>query len=60
VNVAVSYVGDAGRADAALDAVRQLGRQGLAVQLDQRDPKSIDSCVDKVIGGLGRIDILVK
>jgi 3-oxoacyl-[acyl-carrier protein] reductase len=60
VNVAVSYVGDAGRADAAVDAVRQLGRQGLAVQLDQRDPKSIDSCVDKVIGGLGRIDILVN
>ena len=60
VNVAVSYVGDAGRADAAVDAVRQLGRQGLAVQLDQRDPESIDSCVDKVIGGLGRIDILVN
>jgi len=59
-NVVVSYAGDAGRADATIDAVRQLGGQGLAVQLDQRDPKSIDSCVDKVIGGFGRIDILVN
>ena len=59
-NVVVSYAGDAGRADATIDAVRQLGGQGLAVQLDQRDPKSINSCVDKVIGGFGRIDILVN
>jgi 3-oxoacyl-[acyl-carrier protein] reductase len=59
-NVAVSYVGEAGRAGAAVDAVQKLGRQSLAVQLDQRDPKSIESCVDKVIGNFGRIDILVN
>jgi 3-oxoacyl-[acyl-carrier protein] reductase len=59
-NVAVSYVGEAGRAGAAVDAVQKLSRQSLAVQLDQRDPKSIESCVDKVIGNFGRIDILVN
>jgi 3-oxoacyl-[acyl-carrier protein] reductase len=59
-NVAVSYVGEASRAGAAVDAVQKLGRQSLAVQLDQRDPKSIESCVDKVIGNFGRIDILVN
>jgi 3-oxoacyl-[acyl-carrier protein] reductase len=59
-NVAVSYVSEAGRAGAAVDAVQKLGRQSLAVQLDQRDPKSIESCVDKVIGNFGRIDILVN
>ena len=59
-NVAVSYVGEAGRAGAAVDAVQKLGRQSLAVQLDQRDPKSIESCVDNVIGNFGRIDILVN
>jgi 3-oxoacyl-[acyl-carrier protein] reductase len=59
-NVAVSYVGEAGRAGAAVDAIQNLGRQSLAVQLDQRDPKSIESCVDKVIGNFGRIDILVN
>jgi 3-oxoacyl-[acyl-carrier protein] reductase len=59
-NVAVSYVGEAGRAGTAVDSVQKLGRQSLAVQLDQRDPKSIESCVDKVIGNFGRIDILVN
>jgi 3-oxoacyl-[acyl-carrier protein] reductase len=60
VNVAVSYVGDAGRADAAVDAVQRLGRQSHAVQLDQRDPKSIDGCVGSVLGHFGRLDILVN
>ena len=49
-----------GRAGAAVDTVQKLGRQSLAVQLDQRDPKSIEACVDKVIGNFGRIDILVN
>lgn len=60
VNVAVSYVGDAARADAIVAAVERVGRQSLAVQLDQCDPKAIDACVDKVIGDLGRLDILVN
>jgi 3-oxoacyl-[acyl-carrier protein] reductase len=59
-NVAVSYVGEADRANAMVDAVQKLGRQSLAVHLDQRDPKSIDACVDKVIGKFGRIDVLVN
>jgi 3-oxoacyl-[acyl-carrier protein] reductase len=59
-DVAVSYVGEAGRADAAVEAVRSAGRQGHAVQLDQQDPKSIDLCLEKVMGHFGRIDILVN
>jgi 3-oxoacyl-[acyl-carrier protein] reductase len=59
-DVVVSYVGDAGRANAAVEAARRAGRQGHAVQLDQRDPKSIDACVEKVIGHFGRLDILVN
>jgi 3-oxoacyl-[acyl-carrier protein] reductase len=59
-NVVVSYVGDAGRADAAVEAIRKAGRQGHAVQLDQRDPGSIDACVEQVMGHFGRIDILVN
>ncbi len=59
-DVVVSYVGDAGRADVAVEAVRKAGRQGHAVQLDQRDPKSIDTCVEKVMGQVGRLDILVN
>lgn len=59
-DVVVSYVGEAGRADATVEAVRRAGRQGHAVQLDQRDAKSIDTCVEKVTGYFGRIDILVN
>jgi NAD(P)-dependent dehydrogenase (short-subunit alcohol dehydrogenase family) len=59
-DVVVSYVGDAGRADAAVEAIRKTGRQGHAVQLDQRDPQSIDACVERVLGHFGRIDILVN
>ena len=59
-DVVVSYVGDAGRADAAVEAIRKAGRQGHAVQLDQRDVKSIDACVDRVMERFGRIDILIN
>jgi 3-oxoacyl-[acyl-carrier protein] reductase len=59
-DVAVSYVGEAGRAASVVEAVRKAGRQGCAVQLDQRDPKSIDLCLEKVMGHFGRIDILVN
>src|SRR5205085_3446349 len=52
--------GDASRADATVDAVKRLGRKSLAVQLDQRDPKSIDASVQQVTDGLGKVDILVN
>ena len=59
-HVAVSYVGERDRAAAVVEAVRRTGRQSHAVQLDQRDSKSIDLCVENVIGHFGRIDILVN
>jgi 3-oxoacyl-[acyl-carrier protein] reductase len=59
-DVAVSYVGHAEGAAATVEAVQATGRRGAAVQLDQRDPASIDASVGAVIGQLGRIDILVN
>jgi len=59
-DVAVSYIGEAARAGAVVEAVRKAGRRSHAVQLDQRDPKSIDLCLEKVIGHFGRVDILVN
>jgi 3-oxoacyl-[acyl-carrier protein] reductase len=59
-DVAVSYVGDVSRAEAVVETVRRAGRQGYSVHLDQRDPKSVDLCVERVIGHFGRIDILVN
>jgi 3-oxoacyl-[acyl-carrier protein] reductase len=59
-DVAISYVGYVEGADATIEAVRAAGRRGLAVQLDQRDPASIDASVDAVINEFGKVDILVN
>jgi 3-oxoacyl-[acyl-carrier protein] reductase len=58
--VAVSYVGEAGRANAVVERLRRAGRDSHAIQLDQRDLNSIDGCVRDVIGHFGRLDILVN
>jgi 3-oxoacyl-[acyl-carrier protein] reductase len=60
VDVAVSYVGDAQRAGATVDAVKMVGRRSLAVQLDQRDTSSVNASVKKVVAEFGRLDILVN
>ena len=58
VDVAVSYVGDLQRAAATVDAVKKIGRQSLAVQLDQRDiSNSVDTSVKKVMTEFGRLHI---
>src|SRR5579871_2250431 len=59
-DVAISYVGASDRAGAVVEAIRRAGRKGLAVQLDQRELKSIDQCVQNVIDHFGRIDILIN
>jgi len=60
VNVAVSYVGDAQRAGATVDAMQKIGRRSIAIQLDQRDSNSTDASVRKVVAEFGRLDILVN
>jgi len=59
-DVAISYVGNIEGANATIEAVQAAGRRGLAVQLDQRDPASIDASVDAVINEFGKVDILVN
>src|SRR5262245_993383 len=59
-DVVISYLGETDRAEAVVEAVRRAGRQSHAVQLDQRDPQSIDRCAEKVTERSGRIDILVN
>lgn len=60
IDVAISYVGHIEGANATIEAVQAAGRRGLAVQLDQRDPASIDASVDAVINEFGKVDILVN
>ncbi len=59
-DVAVSYVGNEDGARSSVEAVRTAGRNGGAVQLDQRDPASIGACTKQVIGDFGRLDILIN
>jgi 3-oxoacyl-[acyl-carrier protein] reductase len=59
-DVAISYVGHSPGAMATIDAVVELGRRGFAIQLDQRDPASIDASVASVVAHFGRLDILVN
>ena len=59
-DVAISYVGDSSRATVTINAVREHGRRSVAIQLDQRDPVSIDAAAKKVVDEFGRLDILVN
>ena len=59
-DIAISYIGASDRANATASAVREHGRRSLAVQLDQRDPASIDAAARKVLDEFGRLDILVN
>ena len=59
-DVAITYLGYSEGAEATLAAISKRGRRGVLVQMDQRDPQSIDACVRKVTDELGRLDILVN
>jgi 3-oxoacyl-[acyl-carrier protein] reductase len=58
--VAVGYVGHVEGARATVEAIEAIGRRSLAVQLDQREPASIENAVRAVLGHFSRLDILVN
>ncbi len=49
-----------GSVDATADLVRQVGRRGLAVALDVRDEKAVAELAERVLGELGRCDLLIN
>lgn len=59
-DVAVGYVGNAEAADAAVQRVRNAGRDATAIQLDQRDQESISGAAARIRDHFGRCDILVN
>jgi 3-oxoacyl-[acyl-carrier protein] reductase len=59
-DVAIGYVGNLEGATATVQAVRAVGRRGLAVRLDQRDPGAIDAAAREITGAFDRLDILVN
>src|SRR5262245_20523655 len=49
-----------GEIGAVADAVRGFGRHALAVPCDVTDPKQLESLVERTVGELGRLDLLVN
>lgn len=60
VDVAVSYVGDRQRAEKTVSIVKEIGRASFPIQLDLRDPVSINNTVERVITEFQGVDILIN
>jgi len=58
--VVVTYVGAADAAQQTVADVAAAGGQASCLQLDQRDPEAIETCISTVAQQYGRLDILVN
>jgi NAD(P)-dependent dehydrogenase (short-subunit alcohol dehydrogenase family) len=59
-DVAIVYRRSRTEGEEAAEAVRALGRRGMALQADLRQPDACDRVVDETVDALGRIDVLVN
>ena len=59
-DVAFSYRGNQAAAEETAKAVEALGRRGLAVQADVKDPAAAEALVKATIEAFGKVDILVN
>ena len=59
-DVIVTYVGQADAAAKVVAGVEAHGRRGMAIQLDQRNPESIDACAATISAKFGGLDVLVN
>ena len=59
-NVVITYVGAEEAAKTTVKEILEDGGQAAAIQLDQRDPKDIESTIKQIGGDFGRLDILVN
>lgn len=59
-DVAITYEKSAERAAAVVDAIRQKGRNAVAIQADSADPAAIERSVGEAAKALGGLDILVN
>ena len=59
-DVAIVYHRSRSEAEETAEAVRALGRRGLVLQADLRQPDACAGVVDDAVDGLGRLDVLVN
>ncbi|SEL52993.1 3-oxoacyl-ACP reductase family protein [Nitrosovibrio tenuis] len=58
--VALTYVSNPGRADETVKAAQAFGVRALAIEADSADAKAVVAAVERTVGELGGIDILVN
>jgi glucose 1-dehydrogenase len=59
-NVALNYGRQAGPAESAVEEIRKLGSQAIAVQADVSDQTAVEAMVDRTVKELGGIDIFIS
>jgi 3-oxoacyl-[acyl-carrier protein] reductase len=59
-DVAITYAGNAERAQDVVSAIEAKGRKAVAIQADSADPAAIKRSVDETVAALGGLDILVN
>lgn len=59
-DVALTYVNGKDKADGVVNDIERLGRRGMAIAADSRDPDAVKSAIEQAIAEFGPIDILVN
>jgi NAD(P)-dependent dehydrogenase (short-subunit alcohol dehydrogenase family) len=59
-DVAITYEKSAESAATIVDAIKAVGRKGLAIQADSADVSAVQASIDKTVAALGGLDILVN
>ncbi|WPG22030.1 3-oxoacyl-ACP reductase family protein [Kosakonia cowanii] len=59
-DVAITYEKSAEKAEAVAEAIRALGRNGVAIQADSANPQAAQDSVAQAVAQLGGLDILVN
>ncbi|WP_153124103.1 3-oxoacyl-[acyl-carrier-protein] reductase [Peribacillus tepidiphilus] len=59
-DVAVNYAGSEAKAMEVVDAIKEMGRNAIAIQCDVSNSESVTNMVKKVIEEFGALDILVN
>ncbi|WP_426615928.1 SDR family NAD(P)-dependent oxidoreductase [Bradyrhizobium sp. McL0616] len=58
--VAITYARGADAAASVVKAIEGAGGKAIAIQADATDPKAVQAAVDKTVGLLGKLDVLVN
>ena len=59
-SVAITYAKDVSAASAVVQEIERNGGKAVSIQADAADAKAVKAAVDKTVGTLGRLDVLVN